>query len=87
MAAHGSVGRFVTAGAVGRRPTNGCTERRASTLFRSFERRRAAPVNLRIESMKRLFVLGLFVFAELGHSMEFGPLASADVEFSGRYVR
>jgi orotidine 5'-phosphate decarboxylase subfamily 2 len=46
VAAHGSVGRVVTAGAVGRRPTSGCTGRRASTLFRSFERRRAAPVNL-----------------------------------------
>ena len=33
MAAHESVGRVVTAGAVGRRPTSGCTERRASTRF------------------------------------------------------
>ena len=37
MAAHGSSGRVVTAGAMGLRPTSGCTGRRASTLFHSFE--------------------------------------------------
>ena len=46
MAAHGCVGGVVTAGAVRRRPASCCTRRRSSTLFRSFERRRAAPVKL-----------------------------------------
>ena len=51
-----SVGRVVTAGAVGRRPTSGCTGRRASTLFRSFERRRAAPVNLGVRPLNTWFL-------------------------------
>jgi hypothetical protein len=41
MAAHGSVGRVVTAGAVGRRPPNGCTGPRAFTLVDSFTGSRA----------------------------------------------
>jgi hypothetical protein len=56
VAAPGSVGRVVTAGAVRRRPTSGCIGRRAFTLFRSFERRRAAPVNLGVRCLEVLTI-------------------------------
>jgi hypothetical protein len=66
VAAHGSVGRVVTAGAVKRRPTSGCTGRRSSTLFRSFELRRAAPVNLSVGfllmQMAKLISMSLLLF-------------------------
>ena len=53
MAAHVSVGRVVTAGEVGRRPTSGCTGRRATWLFRFFGVERAAPVNLGVSLLKK----------------------------------
>ncbi len=63
MASHDSVGRVVTAGAMELRPTSGCTGRRASTLFRSFEHLRAVPVNLVVRRPMPRVLLLLLVLA------------------------
>jgi hypothetical protein len=82
VAAHSSVGRVVTAGAVGRSPTSGCTGRRASTLFRSFERRRAAPVNLGVgrlpifmKTILTLTIVGLLGSCSLSETQSSTPVA------------
>ena len=85
MAAQGSVGRVVTAGAMGLRPPRGCTGRRASTLFRSFEHLRAAPVNLVVGLTKesRVIYRGLpsLMVASVGACLPVGrPVTAADCQ-------
>ncbi len=52
MAAHGSVGRVVIAGAVRSRPISGCTGLRAAKVFHSCKDRSARPVNLVVASKR-----------------------------------
>jgi len=54
MAANGRGGRGVADGAARRRPTSGCTGRRASTLLGFFQVGGAAPVNLALARFRRM---------------------------------